>query len=181
MHELLDVLVEQVAPQVPRPSDGGHCILASKAAIEFLGRAGVSAEPTVAEVSARNGELYEALLAGRQPGADAYEIAIRSNGIMHGFNGHLVAIAQQRYLVDLSIDQLNRPGKGVVVVPFWAELPSSERDAILAGHEEFGLLFQVDKTTTWLSYRMHPDRKDYAELPIWSVEITFNPKCCLRG
>ena len=40
------------------------------------------------------------------------------------WSGHLVALVENKYLLDLSIDQASRPERGLLLEPFFIEVPS---------------------------------------------------------
>jgi hypothetical protein len=120
---LLERLTEEY-PLIRRGAgvEADTCVLASHVAIETIRAAGGRARPFAVVVSAYSAEMVRRLNAGEVPPTDEeperYEewIAAGATGCVVGhpdaevpadrYNGHLCALVAERYLLDLSADQL---------------------------------------------------------------------------
>lgn len=75
-----------------------------------------------------------------------------------GYNGHVVALAEERtWLLDPTLEQVNRPKKGLIVEPPYAyPISSEEREITMRA-----------TNGTLLRYVLIPGRKDFARAPDW--------------
>jgi len=77
-----------------------------------------------------------------------------------GWDGHLATLVEERVLLDLSIDQANRPAKGIEVTPLAAPVPPEfvrGEEAVTLSHKKSGCLIRY--------HTLH--RIEYGETPAW--------------
>lgn len=136
---LLDELVANVDTLLP----GGvnrQCIVATKIAIEVVRQAGGRARALPVKVLAYSPEFRRRLDAGLDPAdgdtfewrqAGAIGVAIGYGDTPHyersdaldPWDGHLVALVGERYLLDLTIGQVTLRSPLIPARPFWLEVP----------------------------------------------------------
>lgn len=179
--ELLDVLVEQVYPQIAKRFGQNACILASSVAIDFLRQAGVACEAMACELLAMNERYYEMFKDGvtsKEKSEQAYDEGARCVAIVEqypfngedtrpGYKGHVVVIVNREYLLDLTVSQVTREQKYIAAKPFYVRIPSLRQNAILKGKQEFVGSQVNDGIRTWFAYLLQPNRKDFRESPDW--------------
>jgi hypothetical protein len=185
---LLDQLVEEVYPQLREKFGAGNCILASKAAIEFLRMNNVPAFPIVAETHVMNDTWMNALqlpdvneeMMKQAVANGAHCVAVvedQPDSPRKGYKGHLVVIVNREFIVDLSLDQANRPAKDIQADPFWLEMPRLELTSFLRGRTAFTACQVHDGNNTWITYRLQPKRKDFETAPDWVLpEFRFTTR-----
>src|SRR5206468_2721723 len=136
------------------------CIASTAVAIDVLERFGLKSQALAVEVSVFNLPFVEHLRREgtlpqtpddvrrwQQAGCHAVDIdrKLKRPG---GWSGHLVAIAADRWLVDLSIDQVNRPQQGILLAP----LAWPVKKAFLRGQQPQS----IDVGQVVLRYRAYP-------------------------
>jgi hypothetical protein len=138
------------------------CILACRAATDALRPAGFRVRPFGCQALITN----QAFMDGAAENPDdplaaqgAWSVGIgfgpaaRDVGDPHRFNGHAVLLVQDRYIVDLTIDQAARSERDIHVAPCWHEIPGNSRTTVLSGRE--GIAFRFNGA--YITYRMRPD------------------------
>lgn len=101
------------------------CIATVAATLETMRSLSIRAYPLAVEVAIVNRPLYEwAETHGRFPAADSDEYPpdgygigigpVETNGVQ---TGHLVAIAERKFMLDFSLDQASRPEYGIKLHP----------------------------------------------------------------
>jgi hypothetical protein len=100
-------------------------------AVEFLRRHGVPARPIATQVVVSNAALLRHIEAGESPTREN-QLRWESDGSWslgignpdpdrrdhtRGFDGHLVAVVNEKLFIDLSIDQASRPDHDIVLGP----------------------------------------------------------------
>jgi hypothetical protein len=105
------------------------CIASTKMGYEVLRYFGVPAVPRAVRMAAFNRTAWQAVEAGQVPdweGTDAWSVAIAGQGAPQtrgGWDGHLVLLVHGRLLLDLSLDQADRPKKGIHLAPTMLLIP----------------------------------------------------------
>lgn len=155
------------------------CILATRVAILALGEFGIKATPIVCRVDILNAAYAKAMREGRlEPGsltdADAkvlqeegcwalcigdprHEGVLRPDG-RRGFNGHVVALVERKWVLDLTIHQASRPNKDINLEPHHFEAPSG----FIHGYEP---LVGRDESV-WLRYQRIANQR-FLQAPDW--------------
>ena len=170
--ELYDHLVLEVPRALKRAGLGAnHCILASRLAVELLRHHGVRAQAVAADLHVLN--VPYALAVEKDPSlADTttWETA-RIDGAWcvwvsrhePGYTGHVVVVAENRVLLDLTAHQANRPKKNISAEPFWIEARDFARGERLVLRGDDGCMWIYDprtkdrdfvRTNAWSAYRV---------------------------
>jgi hypothetical protein len=169
-------LVELARPMILELVYENSCILSTRIAIDVLDHFGIDAEPLVVRATVSNavfarlcvehGELPDGPLMDRweqEHGAWVLGLGVPAPPgtvpLPRGWPGHLVAVVQRRLLLDLSLDQVNRPERGIGLGPLI--LPC--RPDFLAGRQPFatlpgGCLVLYDAFPDDRSWHNSPDR-----------------------
>lgn len=179
---LLKQIVSRVDTLLPT-GPVGACILGSKVVIEVVRQAGGQARPLPVKVAAYSPEYARRLKAGRDPRTEDNLLEWRQAGaigvkIGHGqplpieaavdwqaaedpWDGHLVALVDERYMVDITIGQVSARAP-IPAKPFWLEVP---REFVREGAT---VVLVDDATGTRLDYTSDPDNKDYLRGAAWA-------------
>lgn len=108
------------------------CILHTRVAVDILRELGVTARPLAARVMVFNAKFAEETrrlghfpLQGDDLSPEAWNVVIGygtdPSADRPGFDGHLLAVVNERWALDLTIDQASRPKYGIELAPhFWA-------------------------------------------------------------
>lgn len=118
------------------------CIACTRIALDVLAHFGVPAEPLPCRVVVFNPAMKARCeREGRIPDVTELDLWIEQDGAWSvglgfangqpGYDGHLVALAHGRWLLDLSLDQASRPARGIELRPLVAEVTP----AFLSGQE----------------------------------------------
>lgn len=153
------------------------CIATARATLDVLRKVGVDAYVLPVQAVAFNRPVWEwAVAHGRFPlvgsedyPEDGYGIGVgvgpenTEDGV--GWNGHLVVIAERRWLLDFSIDQMSRPQFGLTI---------SEPVIIEVGEKFLRSRGDV-AAVTWtgesvIQYATAPEKQDYKNSPNWNGE-----------
>lgn len=151
------------------------CILHTRLAVDTLRAAGLRARPLAAQVAVFNeafAELARAL--GRMPAKgddipdEAWSVHIGYGTPVAaerpGYDGHVLAIVNERYAVDLTLDQASRPLKGIVVGPHWWEV----REGFLTG--EAVEIFA--RAGSYVRYEAMPGERGFLSAGDWRLPAT---------
>ena len=168
VERVLDHLVEAV-PRAIRQAGlkPNACILASRLGIEALRVEGLRARAVPVILTVGNPTYMDLLVRAdpgtadewRDAGAWGIELGRENPSNLPGWNGHLVVVVQDRYLLDLTAHQISRPQKGIVGKAFWIEARDFARGEPCA--------LEAGDGCTWL-YRHDPENREYLRLPAWS-------------
>jgi len=147
-----------------------RCILHTRVACLALGELGFRARPLACKVLVANQawlDLREEL--GRPPltvaemeGTEAWSLGIghgRPDNGRPGYDGHVVAIAEERYALDLTIDQATREQRGIVPLPGVFPAPKQ----FLTGKGSMGGI----TNGTYLEYEAMPDDRGFLHAGDW--------------
>lgn len=143
------------------------CIAATRIAVTVFERLGFSAHPQPTRLRVWNRALWERIASG-EPLGGTFRPGEWSVGIGYGkdplrpldekaFDGHLVAVVDDKFIVDLSFGQTSRPQKGLLTPPVMT----------IVMHNEWPVTAALDNFT--LCY----DRMENAEFlqsPDWTEE-----------
>lgn len=148
---------------------GGACILSTKAVVEVFRAKGVRARAVPVKLRVLSPELVRRIEAGEKMDeenqqewldAGAWEVSIgHVPAERSGWDGHLVALVKERWLVDASAHQARRPAKGIDVEPFVSEVHPD----FLKGHA-----CAVEQNGSLLIYEYDPENKLYLRAPAWT-------------
>lgn len=156
------------------------CILATRIAIDSLRPSRIHAVPLVVRVRAWNAMAIRHLETGRgdligtdgeacgvglgfNPQEMARAIHDKPLSPTDSFNGHVVAfIPRGGYMLDLTIGQVNRPEKGILVSPFWTQAPEFRRPR--------GKIHVRFPNGNGVSYEAQPERTDYKDALDWHAD-----------
>lgn len=159
------------------------CIATTAATVDILKSiAKIDAYPLAVEVAVVNGVLFDrAEELERFPELGSGEYPEGGYGVLVGhpsaepvpgrWPGHLVAVAERRWMLDFSIDQASRPDQGIELVPL--AVPVTE--AFLRGKVAH-LVYRWGNTRLYYSAR--PKDKSFVRTANWSGET--RPKIILK-
>lgn len=167
----LDTLVEAVPSALKAAAlKPNSCILSTRLGVEWLRAHRIRAQALPVRLLVFNAAGWE-LAQAAQPMAEwndarvaewnavgAWSVGIGIGTDGGGWDGHLVVIADGRYLVDLSAGQVQRLRRGIRAEAFWTKAP------ILARGQQEG--FRAEDGCVWL-YEPTGDRS-YLKMPAWS-------------
>jgi hypothetical protein len=170
----LERLLDHLVKVVPRAvKDAGlpanACILSSRMGVEALRSKGVRARPLPVRLRVYNSLYAKALMAGeegqvvdgqRLAEAGGWCVVVGESGPdATGWDGHLVVIVEERYLLDLSAGQVQRLHKDIHAEAYWVEARRLARGipVVLSG----------DDGCCWL-YFPDPDNKAFLSAPAWA-------------
>lgn len=136
MDEIFESLL-QLRPFILQSARMDSCILSTAVGCEYLSQRGILAEPLPVQTMIFNKKFMDhAERIGRLPVGDelkswseedgSYSVAIGMGQQQPGkWPGHLVILAEKSYLIDLSVDQANRPQFGMVFNPIFCKISES--------------------------------------------------------
>lgn len=168
MEEFLEPLL-QLRQYILRNARTDSCILSTAVGCEFLTQRGILAEPLPVQVMIFNKKFVEhAERVGRLPIGNeleswskedsSYSVAIGLGGdpLPGKWPGHLVILAEKSYLIDLSIDQANRPEYGMVFEPIFCKISNSFfSEPMLFSYAD--CIFRYDAKPNNLGFLSSPD------------------------
>jgi hypothetical protein len=163
---ILDHLIEAVPAGIEAAGlKPNACILATRLGVEALRYKGIRARAVPVRLNVFNkqaAELLQANVPNEQWTAEsgAWVVSIGHGAVNgDGWNGHLVIIAQERYLVDLTAAQVQRLHRGIEAEAFWHEARDlAQGEPIALGTEDGSL---------WL-YEPDPENRSYLQAPAWA-------------
>lgn len=116
---LLDLVAETAAPVFERTLTEDSCLNATRILLDVLRELGFKARPLSVRAFAFNEVYIDRLKRGLPPLADPASwglgIETRPNVGGKGWPGHVVALVENRWLVDGSAGQFARPAKDILV------------------------------------------------------------------
>lgn len=118
---ILDALITIGHPRLVEANDGWRdiCIPAASFAVEVLKAFGISAKPLPVQVLVTTADAWEEALRGELP-ATGYSLGIGFGDPMPGrYGGHLVVLVENTVLLDLTLDQADRPNRDIRLHPEW--------------------------------------------------------------
>jgi hypothetical protein len=162
---------------LPRLYAPACCVAATRITVDVLSRLQVSMRPLAVQAVIYNPALVakgglptsaEEALRWRDQDHAAIGICGYSGTRREGhWSGHLVAIACEQWLIDLSLPQMNRHEQGVVLPPIVCGVGS----AFLAGMEHRG--FELNGCR--ISYEAFPADESYTGAPDWRDSARHRP------
>lgn len=161
---LLDHLTKVVPKSVHAAGIGANsCILSTRLGVEALRSQRIRARALPVRLTVHNSAAHELRLAGSGDmeaweAAGALAVQIGHHASASGWNGHLVVLADERYLVDLSAAQVQRLHRGITAEAFWIEARDLARDR--------PVMLQAEDDCRWL-YEPTGDR-GFLATPAWS-------------
>jgi hypothetical protein len=154
----------------------GTCILHTRLAIMRARQDGIRARALACRVHVQNAEwvaLTERL--GHPPteadfeGTEAWAMGIgfgQGEG-RPGYDAHVVTVVEERYVLDLTIDQANRPQRNILLRPGHFEA----RDGFLDGEVGIG----YEQKGSHVLYTALPDERGYLTVPDWTMVRAGDP------
>jgi hypothetical protein len=139
------------------------CVYATRTGLTVLERWGIKAKPLLCNVTASNREAAY----GDPTKPTAWSVAIDCDQQPQGIAGHLVIVGKvgsQKFLLDLSAYQMNRPGKGIHIRSGVAARAAKP----FTGNWRLGLQLEEDGA---LVYSRHPapEGVPWASSPNWTL------------
>lgn len=164
-------LINIVRPKILKEFTVDSCIVSTAICIDVLKKYGILAEPLVVKTMIFNQPFVARLeRTGVFPNSEQeiaeWTVADGSYSVGIGFGppqsgkwaGHLVAIAEREYLIDISVDQACRPFYGMIFNPITVRI----NEEFLAGKSCIvfnynGCVFRYDAFPNNLSFQLSPD------------------------
>lgn len=170
--EWLATLAAVVRAEVLRHVRPDSCIATTRLLLDVLARERIAAYALAVDARVANMAAERLLaagtgsesLAGRAAWvvAGAWVVAIeRGEAAPDRWAGHLVAVAERRFLIDAALDQAARPERGIVLA---GPVVAPVGEAFLRGRQ--GLVGQLGATT--VRYRTRPGDRSYRTAPDWA-------------
>ncbi len=154
------------------------CMQASRLTVEALRSAGLRAEPFQVSVMASNPAMTACLQAnpsathkeiiGWERSHGAWSVGIGDDQLIvgpnaatppSGFNGHVVALVERRYVVDLTLGQISRPQFDMWFGPTCFEV---DRDWLS------GTRGVIEVNGSLVKYTAHPHERSFLRTSAWS-------------
>lgn len=166
-------VVPETLTEVGYKREIGTCILSTRIATLVLRELGVRARPLACQLMAGN-EVWARVVTdflereGRWPTHDEWEPGMWAVGVGYGedpranrpgYDGHLIAVVEERYGLDLTRDQTSRPQRGFTVEPGYFPVTPE----FLRG--ELALPLIVDDA--YLRYDAWPEERSFLNAPDW--------------
>ena len=142
LDQILDALIEVARPIIRTEFHAGSCIVSTRIAIDALDYFGVKAEPKTIMAIALNkvavdllqdltlDEVSKIAMQHSHEDEEGPWTIMAGSGRANSepnntsWAGHLIAtIPEESILIDLSIDQMSRPVKKIVLEPYWVRMP----------------------------------------------------------
>ena len=152
-----------------------NCVLSCRVGADVLRTLGLRARPYACQVRVQNEPYFRAYMDGHEPqeseGAWSVDIGFGPppghEQDPHRIDAHAVLLVQQRYLLDLSIDQADRPQRNIRARPFWAEMTGDQRDGWRSGAPGY---LHIETDGTHMLYRPTPERHAaLMQAPDWTL------------
>jgi hypothetical protein len=146
------------------------CIAATRITTAVLDYFGYSARPVAVRLAGFTATAWSDTQAGHtvnDAARGAWSVGVVGSGAIRGgrWDGHLVAIVERRWLLDASVDQLNRPQYGLQFTPSAHLLP--------AGWPTEPLLLRQDDTGSVLTYRSMHDTQAWRRSADWRGNLAL--------
>lgn len=175
--QILTLLLEHARPAILEEFRADSCIASTRIGLDVLDHFGILAEPLPVSVTIFNPVMVEKYDEGMTLPQSKQEMEewVRlygawAIGLGHGgdqgplkWPGHLVMLVEKELLVDLSIDQVNRPQRNIVLHPF----ATNTFPEFLSGEE--GLCAKVNGCM--LRYLVLKGNKGYTTSPNWMIRL----------
>lgn len=151
------------------------CIASTKVTLEVLRELGVLARPMICSVQAFNKPMADRLDRGEVPTADdawtwweedgswSVGVQIQDPPQPGALGAHLVAIVQRSLLVDASLDQMDRPQRGIRLGPSVFGMPDEQYRHFMDG----GQVAVTDNEGTVIVYVASPMDRRFQESKDW--------------
>jgi hypothetical protein len=163
-------LGKDIRPRVRELYAQDSCIATTKVTYDTLKAVGVDVFPLSVKVAVVNRALYDYATEHQEfpeVGSAAYTAEMYGVGIGYGeeqpgrWAGHLVAIAERRWLLDFSIDQATRPEHGIMLAPLVVPVTEQWLRAAVAH-----VVYRYGET--FLYYTAFPLDKSFKTASDWS-------------
>jgi hypothetical protein len=177
---LVAALAATARAEILRDFRADSCIVSTRIALEVLRRFGVGGYALSVRAMIANAPFLERLKGGAAPPAgheDALRWAAEDGAWLIGLGfgeagpgrwpGHLVVIAERRWLVDLSLDQASRPQRSIVLRPLVAVVG----EPFLRGRKAL----EVPMGGSLVRYEAVPRDRSYRNAPDWDDPRRWAP------
>lgn len=170
---------KQLRARLLQNYDPDSCIETTAATVDLLKGLGVESYPLTVVVAVMNEPLWRASQKlERFPAVGAVDYPPDGYGVGVGMyssvvpkgkwgGGHLVTIAERKWLLDFSIDQANRPQHGIelgqLVLPIDERFLRGDYD----GQDGLGKIYRHGNV--WLAYTTKLADKTFKDTPAWTV------------
>jgi hypothetical protein len=173
----MELMCETLPPRLTAAGfSRGTCILHTRLATMLAREAGIRARPLRCNVVVANGkwlELAEEL--DRMPETREWRGGEWSLGIGHGrevgqpgYDGHVVVVVEERWVLDLTLDQANRPQHGINMhLGYFAVTPEWLRGETMTAFRRDGCFVQ---------YEAVPEDRGFLTVPDWTEIKANDPK-----
>lgn len=164
-----------VRKQIVRAYRADSCIATSRATLDALRAMNIDAYELPVTAGVVNGPLMAwAEEHGRFPAAgdpdypeDGWGVGIgvgpEDPADRHGWNGHLVVIAERRWFLDYSLDQASRPDRGIIIAE---PIVVAVDERFLRSKGDVGLF--IRRGDVGIQYSTAPEKRGYKLSPNWS-------------
>jgi hypothetical protein len=175
IERVLDRMVVEIPAELTRMGYTRRtCILHTRYAVDALRELGVRTRPLTTRVMVGNAEWRRlASELGRWPLADEWTEETWCIGVGYGpdpreerpgYDGHVIAVVNDRWALDLTIDQASRPQHGIELSPHhWPVTP-----AFLRGDQPD--VFRTEDGSV-VVYDAMPDDKGFLTVPDWRLAV----------
>lgn len=151
------------------------CILHARYAVDSLRALGLRARPLAARVMIGNAEWYAiAAELGCWPQREQWTPEAWCLGIgfgrdprqtRPGYDAHVIAVVNERWALDLTIDQANRPQHGIELTPhYWPVVP-----AFLRGDQPAQFRVGDGIGDAYVHYDAMPEDRGFLNVPDWRL------------
>jgi hypothetical protein len=173
----LDAFMDAACAVIPGRYAAPCCLGATRIAVDVLARLQIAARPLVVKIAVHNPALAakgrppqsseESRLWRERDGAVMARCGGGTSARQGNWPGHLVAIALERFLIDLSLPQMNRPDRQIELARLLCPVSSE----FLSGRAALSLLMNDCR----VFYDALPDDQSYVGVGDWHLDRTHQP------
>lgn len=168
-YKAIQTLLDTARPKILKEYRADSCIASTAICVDVLTRLGILAEPLAVRLMIFNQPFVARIeQTGIFPKGDeikewtaedgSYSVGIGFGPAQPGkWPGHLVAIAEKKYLIDISVDQANRPIYGMEFKPIFIEVEEEFFSGTPRVFSYNGCTFRYDAIPQNLGYQSSPD------------------------
>ena len=176
---LLKLVAETAEPIFERTFSPDCCLNATRVLLDVLRGVGFAARPLSVRAFAYNAVYVDRVARGLPPLGDpeSWGLGVETRPAMGGggWPGHLVALVDNRWLVDGSAGQFSRPEKNILVPwIFLGELPKGNRTACYTLEDGSSLQYRTRPYDT--SFQKMPGFQQHEQNRLVAEEIMENLK-----
>jgi hypothetical protein len=179
--ELIHFAMWHARCEILRHADRESCIVSSRILCDVYAELGIRSMPLVVDVVIFNQAAFEANLRGENPNPedeDSGQYAMRCEVVPGGsmddqwWKGHLLVLADGRFICDVSADQFARPQHGIDATPSTIEFPTAERlEAWLDGDMDGRATIHLPGEQGIIAYEAHAEELSYRDCSDWEDTV----------